>query len=242
VFTGQPERPTIVGDENVSMAPTVLSLYDDVRGRALPTTVHLPEAGPSQALIVFAHGVWGHPRKFTRLLERWAGSGYVVAAPAFPHTSDENPPPYLREDVANQPADVSFVLDKLSALGFGDAARVGVGGYSLGAATALAVGLHPQYADLRVRAVVAVAGGLFHHAAFAREPLLPLPLLLIHGSGDKGYQETLDLYDHAQEPKELVTIAGGGHNICEDDGQPHAARVAEVTTDFWNRYLRGKSG
>jgi predicted dienelactone hydrolase len=220
------------------MVPAVLALHDEARDRALPTTVYVPENGTSQPLIVFAHGVWGHPRKFRWLLARWVASGYVVAAPAFPHTSDENPPPYLKEDVANQPADVSFVLDEVLALGFGNPERVGVGGYSLGAATALAVGLHPRYADPRLRAVVAVAGGLFHHAAFARDRLLPVPLLLVHGSDDKGYREAMELYDEAQEPKELVTIAGAGHRICEDDAQPHATRVAEVTATFWNRYLR----
>lgn len=165
------------------MAPTVLPLHDEARGRPLPTTVYIPESGTSAPLIVFGHGMWGHPRKFTRLFARWADSGYVVAAPAFPHTNDENPPPYLIEDVVNQPADVSFVLGELLARGLGDGERVGVGGYSLGAETALAVGLHPRYADPRVRAVVAVAGGLFH-PDFAADVLRPLPLLLIHGTED----------------------------------------------------------
>jgi dienelactone hydrolase len=209
-----------------------------VRSRRLPTTVYVQESGTGAPLIVFGHGMWGHPRKFTRLFARWVDAGYVVAAPAFPHTSDENPPPYLREDVANQPADVSFVLDELLERGLGDAERVGVGGYSLGAATALAVGLHPRYADPRVRAVVAIAGGLFHHSAFARDALRPTPLLLVHGSDDKGYREALALYETAQNPKEFVTIEGGGHGICQDDGEPHATRVAELTTAFWNLYLQ----
>src|SRR5215208_4814294 len=122
------------------MAPTLLRLHDEVRGRPLPTSVFVPPSGPSAPLIVFGHGFWGHPRKFTRLFARWVDAGYVVAAPAFPHTNDENPPPYLIEDVANQPADVSFVLDELLARGLADVERVGVAGFSLGAETALAVG------------------------------------------------------------------------------------------------------
>lgn len=222
------------------MAPTILPLHDEARGRPLPTTVYIPESGTSAPLIVFGHGMWGHPRKFTRLFARWADSGYVVAAPAFPHTNDENPPPYLFEDVVNQPADVSFVLGELLARGLGDGERVGVGGYSLGAETALAVGLHPRYADPRVRAVVAVAGGLFH-PDFAADVLRPLPLLLIHGTEDTKkdrLREALKVYEAAQGPKDFVTIEGAGHGICQDDGQPHAARVAELTTAFWNRYLR----
>jgi dienelactone hydrolase len=222
------------------MASTVLPLHDDARGRPLPTTVYVPQSGTSAPLIVFGHGMLGHPRKFTRLFARWVDAGYVVAAPAFPHTNDENPPPYLIEDVANQPADVSFVLDELLARGLGDVRRVGVGGYSLGAETALAVGLHPRYADPRIRAVVAVAGALFH-PDFAADLLRPLPLLLVHGVQDTKkdrLRQALEVYEAAQEPKELVTIAGAGHGICQDDGQPHATRVADVTTAFWDRYLR----
>jgi dienelactone hydrolase len=223
------------------MAPTVLPLHDEAPDRPLPTTVYIPQSGPSAPLIVFGHGMWGHPRKFRRLFTRWADAGYVVGAPAFPHTNDENPPPYLIEDVANQPADVSFVLDELLARGLGDGERVGVGGYSLGAETALAVGLHPRYADPRVRAVVAVAGALFH-PDFAADVLRPLPLLLVHGTEDTKkdrLREALKVYEAAQEPKEFVTIEGAGHGICQDDdGQPHAARVADLTTAFWDRYLR----
>jgi len=221
------------------MASSVLTLHDEARGRVLPTTVYVPEPETSAPLIVFCHGMWGHPRKFSRLFSRWLEAGYLVAAAAFPHTSDENPPPYLIEDVVNQPADVSFVLDELLARGLGDRERVGVGGFSLGAETALAVGLHPRYADPRVRAVVAVAGALFH-ADFAADVLRPLPLLLVHGTEDTevGLQEALRVHEAAQEPKQLVTIEGAGHDICQDDGQPHATRVAELTTAFWDSYLR----
>lgn len=222
------------------MAPTVLSLHDQARGRLLPTTVYVPESGTSAPLVVFGHGMCGHPHKFRRLFGHWAEAGYIVAAPAFPHTNDANPPPYLIDDVVNQPADVSFVLDELLARGLGDADRIGVGGYSLGAETALAVGLHPAYADVRVRAVVGVAGALFH-PNFATASLRPLPLLLVHGSQDTKkdrLRQALKVYEAAHEPKQLVTIEGAGHGICQDDGQPHATLVAELTTTFWDRHLR----
>jgi len=221
--------------------PAVLDLADPVRGRPLPTTVYVPASGPDAPLVVFCHGFWGHPRKFTRLLARWAEAGYVVAAPTFPHTNDAKPPPYLIEDVANQPADVSFVIDELLMRGLGDRGRVGVGGFSLGGETALAVGLHAGYADERVRAVSAVAGAL-HHSDFATDVLRPVPLLLVHGADDANVDpaESAAVYAAAHEPKELVMLDGAGHHICED-GAPHAARVAEVLTAFWDRYLRPAS-
>ena len=183
--------------------------------------------------------MWGHPRKFTQLFVHWVHAGYVVAAPAFPHTNDENPPPYLIEDVVNQPADVSFVLDELLARGLGDAERVGVGGYSLGAETALAVGLHPRYADPRIRAVVALVGVLVQ-PEFATDVLRPVPLLLVYGTEDRKQRvrEAQKVYDATQEPKQLVTIEGAGHGLCQDDDpRLYRERVAELTTSFWDRYL-----
>lgn len=221
------------------MHPTVLSLRDDARGRALPTTLYVPPQRDAAPLIVFGHGFYGHPRKFTRLLSRWADEGYVVAAPAFPHTNDGNPPPYKMEDVVNQPGDVSFVLDELLARGLGEPERIGVGGFSLGAETALAVGLHPEYADARVRAVVAIAGALFDDD-FVTGVLRPVPLLLVHGTADTKndrYAAALAFYERAHEPKRLVALEGAGHDICQDSGMPYAEEVAEVTTAFWREHL-----
>jgi len=221
--------------------PAVLAFHDRARERPLPTTVYVTRTGANAPLIVFGHGAWGHPRKFTRLFTRWVDAGFVVAAPAFPHTSDENAPSSVLGDVVNQPADVSFVIGELLARGLGDVQRVGVAGFSLGAETALAVALHPRFADGRVRAVVAIAGALFH-PDFAAERLRPLPLLVVHGAEDTKkhrLRQALRTYEAAQEPKELVTIEGAGHGICEDDDDPaHAERVAEVTTAFWDRRLR----
>jgi len=224
------------------MGPTVLRLYDDARDRSLPTTVYAPTSGARKSpLIVFGHGMWGHPRKFTWLFGRWADAGYAVAAPAFPRTSKEDAPRSVLADVVNQPADVSFVLDELLSREIGDAKRVGVGGYSLGAETALAVGLHPRYGDGRVQAVVAIAGALFD-PDFAADMLRPLPLLLIHGAEDtkRGRLcEALKTYAAAQEPKQFVPIERAGHGICEDDDpRAYAARVADVSTAFWDRYLK----
>ena len=222
------------------MAASLLYLRDGARRRSLPTTVYVPQSGPRAPLVLFAHGMLGHPRKFTRLFAHWVGAGYVVAAPEFPLTSDGNTPPHAMADVVNQPADLSFVLDELLGRGVGDRHRIGVGGYSLGAETALAVGLHPRFADPRIRAVVALVGALAH-PCFATNELRSLPLLLVHGTGDKERRvcESLALYEAAEEPKELVALDGAGHGICQDDAEPrHVVQVAEVTTAFWNRYLQ----
>lgn len=221
--------------------PAVLALHDAARDRALPTTLHVPASGPRAPLVVFCHGMWGHPRKFTQLLSHWAAAGFVVAAPAFPHTNDESPPPQLMKDVVNQPADVSFVLDQLLARGIGDPERVGVGGFSLGGETALAVGLHPRFRDQRIRAVVAIAGALFEpEFGLERAELPSVPLLVVHGDADLKHdrlRRALGLYEAAKEPKELLLLEGAGHDVCEDTGGAHTTRVAEATAAFWARNL-----
>jgi dienelactone hydrolase len=226
----------------MAMATTMVPLHDEARGRPLPTTVHVPVSGPGAPLILFCHGMWGSPGKFTSLFGRWVDAGYVVAAPAFPYTSDESAPRHLNEQVANQPADVRFVVGELLARGLGDPERVGVGGFSLGAETALAVALHPRYVDPRFRAVLAIAGALFH-PDFGGDELRPLPLLFLHGEEDRKngrLEEARRVYEAAREPKEFVTIAGGRHGICQDDDpRAHVARIAALTTAFWDRYLRG---
>lgn len=221
------------------MLRTVLELRDRSRDRVLVTHVYVPPGGSACPLIVFGHGAWGSPRKFTRLFLSWVDAGYAVAAPTFPHTNDQADP-HLIEDVVHQPGDISFVIDEILGRGIGDAGRVAVGGFSLGAETGLAVALHPQFADERLCAVVAIGGALFH-PAFSAMSLRRLPLLLVHGGEDSKNDrliEALRLYEIAEQPKELLLLEGAGHGVCQDDDPtPHVLRVATATTSFWKRYV-----
>nr|WP_258545201.1 hypothetical protein [Micromonospora provocatoris] len=97
--------------------------------RPLPVTLWYPAAGAAGGaaersaaaadgrfpVVLFSHGLSARPEDYQALLTRWAAAGFVVAAPRFPHTSrgtDGNP-----LDVLNQPADVSYVLTRVLALG-----------------------------------------------------------------------------------------------------------------------------
>ncbi|MEE3918458.1 hypothetical protein V2I01_07320 [Micromonospora sp. BRA006-A] len=80
------------------------------RGRAVR-----PGGGRAVPVVLFSHGLSARPEDCQALLTRWAAAGFVVAAPRFPHTSqgtDGNP-----LDVLSQPADVSYVLTRVLALG-----------------------------------------------------------------------------------------------------------------------------
>ncbi len=223
-------------------AAHVVPLVDRARGRDLPTTLYLPPGGPAP-LVVFAHGWFGHPRKFTRLFRAWADAGIAVAAPAFPRTNDESPLRLDRDDVVNQPRDISFVIDELlrdeSLRGRLDLERIGVGGYSLGAETALAVAFDDAHRDARIRAVGSLAGG-FGPVFGGPWDIRETPLLVVHGRRDPGipFAEARRVYDAAHGPKLFLAFDDEGHDVCQDRSGVLDDVVA-ATTAFWQLYLLG---
>lgn len=190
-------------------------------------------------MIIFGHGFTGHPRRFTKLLGAWAEAGYAVAAPAFPLTNGDADQ-VVFDDVVNQPADVRFVIDELLAGPFEvDPARIGVAGFSLGAATSLAVGFNPAHRDPRPRAIAMLSGGFFDslggpHAMDAK------PLLVVHGTDDGivPYELGEAVYGAAQPPKVLITLEGGHHREETVDVEGPLPAVVETTLAFWDLFLR----
>jgi len=140
-------------------------------------------------LIVFAHGFNGLGRFFRGYAEGWAREGYVVALPTFPLSRNGVA---VSADAQNQPADVSFVIDELSALGPDDPLAghvddelVAVGGHSLGGATVLGATYNSCCADDRIDAVVQVAGGPLPFEGGTYQGGSQTPMLLVHGTADE---------------------------------------------------------
>jgi dienelactone hydrolase len=208
-----------------------------------PLTCHVftPRAAAGATpVVVFCHGFTGHPRKFRSLLRTWAASGLVVIAPVFPLTSDEGVADPVLDEVAQQPADVRFILDELEASRLGpaaDASRIGVGGFSLGAITALAVGFGRSERDGRVGAVAAFAGRAPEFDVL--EPAR-LPLLMGHGTEDTivPYADGLAAFEAAAGPKVWLGIDGGGHHEAFEDAYDRPRFVDERSVAFWRRFLR----
>ena len=215
----------------------VVTFVDAARGRTLATHVLLPATEEPAPLVVFAHGLSGHPKRFTRLLLAWADAGYVATAPVFPHTSDEAPGGVVFGDVVEQPADVSFVIDSLLAGRFApsiDAARIAVAGFSLGGMTVHGV------RDSRVRAAIAMSGRV--HPLLAAGGLRGVPLLVVHGERDEvvPYEAGVAAYRRAAPPKALVTLHVDGHHEPFEDYGTDAGRVIDdVTAAFLDLTLRG---
>jgi predicted esterase len=216
----------------------VIPLVDGRRGRTLPTHLHVPAVAPPWPLVLFGHGWMGHPRKFGRLFATWTAAGYAVAAPTFPNTNEASSGQDF-DDVEQQPADLCFVLDRLLEDDRFDPARVAVAGFSLGAATALAVGFEGSERN-RIAAVVAISGRMPWFGGGYR--LGGRPLLVVHGEHDPvvEYEGGLDVYRRAAPPKALLTVRIAGHEqfVQDDTATAADAVVADVTRAFLDAVLR----
>src|SRR5689334_8027453 len=232
-------RPTpAIAGSTVAAAPS----------RTLITTIWTPAGKGPFPLIVFAHGNGANPLVYAPVVQPWVAAGYVVAAPQFPISSfDAGDRIVGVSDVANQPGDVQFVIDRVLALarhkGFlfhrVDAHHIGVAGHSLGAITTLGVAERSCCRDPRVDAAVAISGApLIQGTDFTGKAP---PLLLIHGTADPTvpYVGSTLSYSRATAPKYLLTVIGAHHADFLAPTAPASADVTRTTVDFWNAYLRG---
>ena len=201
-------------------------------------------------LVVFSHGFGGHRRQSTFLCTHLASHGYVVAAPD--HTGNTvfemvrtmmmaqmgTPPPdpatLLPELMAARPADVSFVIDRMttpSASGAGvsvEASRVAVAGHSFGGWTALVTTAR----DPRVSAVLALApaGGptrlpsdaLGAAMDFAWGRDVPTLFLVADLDTILPLRGIYELYEKTTSPKRMIVLERADHmHFCDQVEQVH---------------------
>ena len=218
-----------------------------------PHSEHLgaPPAKGTFPLIVYAHGFGGGYESV--YLHYWAEAGYVVIAPSFPLTRHDAPGGPSFDDVANEPGDVSFVLDQMAHLPPEDAdiqeivngQAVGVMGASLGAPVALDVGYDSVLRDPRVRAVAAISGTsccpLLGGAGVGRPAGTyftgpSVPLMLVHGTADPiaPYAKSSEEFGLAPAPKFFVTLEGAR----QIEYGTWAGIAAQSMIDFFDRYLK----
>lgn len=177
------------------------------------------ESGP-YPLIVFSHGFMASGKMYAEIAEHLAGHGYLVAAPDYPISSPASGGSFGL-DLANHPADVSFLIDSLLELsgdeeswlsGGIDEESIGLSGHSLGGGITVMT-TFGSLADPRVKA----AAPLAPFACFLDEPYYAAggaPILYIGGERDiftRFSSNLLRPYSLSPAPKYLVEIAGGTH-------------------------------
>lgn len=219
--------------------------------RTIATRVAHPTTGGPYPLLVMSHGATGHPDEYAETIPTWAADGFVVAAPVFPLTNRDVPGALANVgDVAEQPGDVSFVIDEVLAAsddpasplhGLVDPEAIGAVGHSLGGATTWAVSFGSSTGDDRIDSTVVFAGLTLPMPGGELEPADGHPLLVLHGDADDvPVQLDLAPWDQAAPPKWFVTLHGAEHRIAfTDESSPWDDLVTRTVLDFWHGTLDG---
>lgn len=241
--------------------------FEGAPDRTLHTTIYYPARGmPGEEvaedatplrkrgpypLILYSHGNDSTGAEYEPLLRQWASAGYVIAAPNYPLSNENAPGGGDISDLAEQPADARFVIDRVLALSgrrsgtlsrLVDAKRIGASGHSLGAMTTYQLVYRACCAEKRVKAAAPMSGVAGDPPEFFGG--ISTPLLAEHGDADGTlpYQAGADTYANANPPKFLLTLVGGGHTPPYRGGaEPDARAVTQVTLDFLDRYLKDDS-
>lgn len=254
--TTAPET-TVVADtaERCEAVPTEMrTLVDETRptpatgttgeldSRTLDVWIDLPaEPGP-WPLLVFAHGLTGHPRSHETHRRHLAEACFVVVAPAFPLTNNDVANAWLNAgDVPGQFGDVSFLIDEMLAdpefSASIDAERIGVIGHSLGGLTTAGAAISPD-ADSRISAAVVMSAGFVE----ARDDVA---VMVLHGDADNVVPVDVGTgaYDLLEGRAVLVTLLGGDHLSGITDGESDYGPVVRgVTAAFFAHELDNGSG
>jgi predicted dienelactone hydrolase len=223
-----------------------------------PSQVDARDAPPARAsgpfpLIVFAHGFDVTPDTYARLLRAWAQAGYVVAAPAFPLTNANALGGADESDLVNQPKDMSVVISRMLArngAGYGvlseliNPSQIGVAGQSDGGSTALAVAYNRHYVDHRIRAAAILSGAEIPGVGGYTFPRPSPPLLAAQGTADhiNAPASTYRYFRIAPRPRYLLSLLRAGHLPPYTSEQPQVGIVEEVTTAFFDAYVKGVDG
>ncbi|MDG2303736.1 MAG: alpha/beta fold hydrolase [Candidatus Binatia bacterium] len=212
--------------------------------------------GRGCALILLAHGFGGHTERFDAIGQRLAAAGYIVAAVSFPLTNQEAPGGFTNAigDAAQQPADLSFVLDALldatrdpadSLYERIDSENVGAMGHSLGGATVIAASRTACCSDARIAATVYMEPVAFAVEALFGEPFTASGPATMTFQGQADFPvpvaESRAFHAALAGRKILVEMVGGNHiNMIErfaDEPDPLLSEAADMMIAFYDAYL-----
>lgn len=206
--------------------------YAGADTRTLPITVWYPTTaagadvpiatdGPFP-VVLYSHGFSSFRGENSRLAKHLASHGYVVVAPTFPLSNLSAPAGPTTIDIAGQPRDLSFVLDRIvelsttsgSVLQDGvDAERIAAAGLSMGGLTTLLVTFHPELRDSRIDVAIAMAplASILLPSFYATTDT-PLTVLFGDADGILAYDpNATSVRDRADAPFDLLTLAHGTH-------------------------------
>jgi predicted dienelactone hydrolase len=261
------------GPGSYAVATVSYDWVDSARDRKVPVKIYYPEKGQGPfPVIIFSHGLGGSRDGYEYLGQHWASHGYVSvhvqhlgSDDAVWRESKEPARDLVRAaakpgNAVERPKDVSFVLDRVTALnrdvaplkGRLDLRAIGMAGHSFGAWTTLAVAgqmrgplQRSSLADPRVKAAIEMSAPVPRNADLDRAyGKINMPILHMTGTlddspiGDTKAAERRIPFDHIQAPGQyLVIFQGGDHMIFA--GQRRQTRKGEKDPHFRDLILQG---
>jgi len=189
--------------------------------RTFPTSIWYPENGEGNyPLVIHSHGFVSERTDLAYTAELLASHGYVVAAANYPLTAGGTPGGPNADDLVNQPADISFLIDSVLQLsgddkpfsGSIDASRIALMGYSLGGITTTLATYHPRLRDQRVKAAISIAGPSAGLVSKFYETT-DLPFMMIAGTLDAliNFEYNAAVIPERVQNSILIGIEGGTH-------------------------------
>jgi predicted dienelactone hydrolase len=201
-----------LGDSPVGVIPDV-NIRDDARNRDYQISIEYPTRGTNFPLIIFSPGFGSSNRSYVGLSSSWTSNGYVVIRTSHadsgrvPEAGSDGASTQTPTDWRNRVRDVTYLIDTLGKLeerfpelqGKIDHSKIGVGGHSYGAFTAMLAGgakTFPgaaSYADPRVKAIVAMSPqgpGDVRGLTSESFASVTIPTLFMTGTADKGTSDT----------------------------------------------------
>lgn len=231
------------GDIPVGVIP-IAALRDAQRQKDLELNIEYPTRGGPNPVIIFSHGFGTSGRSYVGLSSFWTSHGFVVIKPTHADAGQFREDEDFKDawakttpaDWRNRVDDIKLIIDSFDKLveqypelqGKMDSSRIGVGGHSYGAFTAVLIagaktvigGVTTSYADPRVKAVVAMSPqGVSESRGLTRDSWtdLRVPVLYMTGTDDRGLEgEDPEWRHQAFEfsppgDKWFVSVAGATH-------------------------------
>lgn len=236
------------GESPVGVIPEG-TLRDTTRDRDVVFTVEYPTRPGLYPLIIFSHGFGATRQAYVGLSSHWASQGYIVIKPAHVDSGRlqssgvvEAWESQTQADWRNRVRDITFLIDSLDQLekaypelaGKIDRTKIGVGGHSYGAFTAMLVGGvrtfpgNTSYADPRVKAVVAMSPqGPDETRGLTTESWreLHVPTLFMTGTQDRG---TTDAQTPEWRRQAYELSPAGDKWLAVLEGARHASFVGRI--------------
>jgi len=258
---------------------------DAVRDRVVPVRIYIPDGDGPFPLIIYSHGLGGSRDGNRYVGTHWASHGYICAH--IQHKGSDTAvwkgagdqamakmklAAMRPENAVNRPKDVTFAIDRLTAInaekggslvGRIDLTKIGVGGHSFGAFTALAstgrvlarlLGKPIDLTDKRIKACLPMSAP-GRDSARTRKSYANYATPCLHMTGTKDDSIISDTkaadrrcaFDASSKGDQYLLILKDAEHMAFGDSlrrrdrrnAKHHPLILQSGTAFWDAYLKG---